>query len=420
MRQRILIVAPGHPEIRFADAEAFAYDQFLQQRESGDVDVWFLGTAPRGYSHLGSPFSLYRGDDELLWHAQPGDEFRFCYGSKDPVTGSFPEVMALIKPDIVHFHHYRNVGVELLEQVKRVNPASRVVLSLHDHAALCHHAGVMLKTRTLEPCLRSSPYDCHRCFPDKSPADFFLRAQYLKVFFNSVDIFVTHSQVLRQRYADWGLDPERIEVMPGCWVAPPDGTERAASLDDEPLRVGYFLSSEIDDGVELLARALRSLPLEVSNLLRLEVYGTPGDGTAAAPTAALELLRSADYNSVNWLGYLPFAQLRETLADLDVLVFPQEARAGGRYLLHLALALGFPVIAPAERGLEELMAGEYQVMFFKQRDSVDLARVMARSVNRDSLRTDAGRPSRGESLAQRLGRLYAQAERREPLQVHGG
>src|SRR3954453_7236850 len=197
---RVLIAAHSHPEVSNGGGEIAAFELYKGLRARDDCEAWFLGcdhTAGRERpgAVLSQPFSSH----EYLYCKGDFDGFKFA--NRDPrFPNEFVKLLERLAPDVVHFHHYINLGVEAFQHVRSTLPDCRIVLTLHEYLAICHHYGQMLTKQHHNLCYQASTARCHRCFPEIETTDFFLRRQYIKRYFDVVDQFVAPSRFLAERY----------------------------------------------------------------------------------------------------------------------------------------------------------------------------------------------------------------------------
>ena len=70
-------------------------------------------------------------------------------------------------------------GIEAAIATRRKMPNCKILLTLHEYLAICHHFGQMVTTRHRNLCYQSSPVRCQQCFPEFDKSDFFLRKRYV-------------------------------------------------------------------------------------------------------------------------------------------------------------------------------------------------------------------------------------------------
>ncbi|MBE7211784.1 MAG: glycosyltransferase family 4 protein [Gluconacetobacter diazotrophicus] len=209
----VLVMTHSHPKLTRGGAEISAYTMFRELRARG-ARAWLLGcSSPKSEVRLGATLTQPYGPDDYVYHPNaPFDYFKFA--NPDP---QFPKVMeelvAELKPDIVHTHHFVRFGVEMFAAIRRGWPKARIVLTLHEYLAICNHHGQMMKTRSYRLCEKESYSACAACFPELGERDFFLRKRYLQMFLADVDLFISPSHFLAERFRSWGLEEERLAVV---------------------------------------------------------------------------------------------------------------------------------------------------------------------------------------------------------------
>ena len=270
---RVLMASHSHPEVSNGGAEIAAFELFRGLQARGDCEAWFLGCdrsagGDRPGTVLSQPFS----DREYLYCTGEFDWFKFA--NRDQ---RFPaEIRALfreLQPDVVHFHHHINFGVEVFQHLKLELPACRILLTLHEYLAICNHFGQMVTKQHLNLCYQSSPSRCQRCFPEFGKSDFFLRQRYIERFFGLVDGFISPSRFLAERYIAWGIPAERITVMENLMPAEPTAAAPAVIPADGPLRIGFFGQISALKGINVLFDAAEALAAQGFDAVAFEIFG---------------------------------------------------------------------------------------------------------------------------------------------------
>jgi glycosyltransferase involved in cell wall biosynthesis len=210
---RILIVTHGHPDLNPGGAEIAAYAIFKELKQRAGVEPFFLAWAGgQGSRHGGTPFSALPGrTDEILFSTDSFDHFLFSQPTD--IIDQFATLLRRLAPDIIHLHHYSKVGLEFIALARALNPAVRIVVTLHEYLAICHNYGQMIKVGTNALCNAASPQYCAGCFPDIPATEFLLRQTFIRAHFDKVDCFIAPSEFLRQRYIAWGLPSWQITTL---------------------------------------------------------------------------------------------------------------------------------------------------------------------------------------------------------------
>jgi hypothetical protein len=180
---RVLILSHGHPRFSKGGAELAAYALYRDINALPGHEAFFAGCAAANLFDAVNQVTAI-SPREYLITSQAEIMFLNASISLDD-RGDLAALLRTLRPDAIHFHHYFILGVELIRVARRVCPNARIILTLHEFMALCVHNGQMIKTDH-SLCYRSSPLDCHRCFPERPVTEFFLRERYSAI---SVGVF---------------------------------------------------------------------------------------------------------------------------------------------------------------------------------------------------------------------------------------
>lgn len=343
--ERILVMAHAHPDFSLGGGEIAAYNLFKAYSNNKDVEeAWYLGRADRGRGATGA-ISLRR-PNEYLWEQSVHDWHMMKAVHQESLTTWFADLIRALKPTVVHTHHYAHMGLEYLRVIKQVDPSIRIMMTLHEYMAICSNNGQMIKTGNFKLCNRESYDECHRCFPERTAEDFWMRKHTFMKHFALVDQFVSPSEFLRQRYIDWGLASEKIVVIE-------NGQADEAPLPPRPLaenetrnRFGFFGQINPFKGLDVLLEALALMPKSERKKIVLEVHGANLEHQSSEFQQKIEELRAPliKQGVVQWVGPYQPHELRSRMAGVDWVIVPsiwwenspmviQEAKVCGRPLL---------------------------------------------------------------------------------------
>lgn len=385
-RERILVMAHAHPDFSLGGGEIAAYNLFKGYQRSDQVeDAWFLGRADRGLGTSGS--IAMRRPREYLWDQGISDWHALKAAHLDSVLAGFADFLRAMRPTIVHAHHYANLGLEFLNVIRKVDPAIRIHLTLHEYMAICRNNGQMVKTDGETLCMRATDEDCRRCFPGTTLEDFWLRRHGIQRHFDHVDGFIAPSAFLRDRYVAWGIAAERIVVIE-------NGQDPAAALPPRPLlegerrnRFAFFGQVTPFKGLDVVLGGLAHLRGKERRSLVLEVNG-----------ANLEL-QKADYRErvatlleplveegvVQWRGSYAPPQLRQRMAGIDWVVVPSIWWENSPMVIQEAFACGRPLLVSDIGGMAEKVRDEIDGLHVGRASLLDWGRAMVRAATEPGL-----------------------------------
>lgn len=400
-------------------AEIAALELFRGLKSRGG-QAWFLGCAgSKTESRLGAPFTQPYGEDDYVYH--PGAEFDyFKFANPDP---NFPKALgklvATLKPDIVHAHHFSRFGVESFAVIKRSSPQTKVVLSLHEFLAICNHHGQMVKTKTMHLCDRSSYSACSNCFPQYRPRDFFLRKRYIQTFFDDVDLFVSPSQFLADRFIDWGLAPDKLVVLenmpparnrdsiaaatrqtsvPPSVTAPgvvdqdlstttmPAAPRRAAprrkagaavapTVESRSLRFGFFGQMSPLKGIKVLIEAAQYMNKQGIDGATIEIHGDYSNQPPAFQEMVTKVLDEAG-QSIVYHGAYDNRDVHKLMQRMDAIIVPSTWWENSPVVIQEAFTNGKPVICSNIGGMAEKVRHGVDGLHFAASQPISLAQAL--------------------------------------------
>lgn len=389
-KPRVLIVSHGHPELNPGGGEIAAFNLHKHLKESPDFESLFFARhdQPR-LMHGGTTFAGTGKSDEVLFFVPMGDWFRFHQVDHAKIWRDFRECLTAFQPDIVHFHHYVHLGLELIREVKNFRPSLPVVLTLHEYFGICHNHGQMIKTGSARLCHESSPSACAQCFPQYTAQDFFLRKQYIQSFFSLVDQFISPSEFLKSRYVAWGLNKQSIEVIENCDYTAVEHSQENRSVNNRlavmneqrRIRFSYFGQINNFKGVDVLVESLRFLPTAIRERVVININGT---GLESQSESLQQRIRSAVKKSKGILrlrGRYERSELPQLMADTDWVIIPSVWWENSPMVILEAKKFGVPVIASNIGGMQEKIEHGVTGLHFQAGRADSLAECMEWAVS---------------------------------------
>ena len=368
-----------------------AAEALVRGLRGAGATAWLLGCSHARHAYqIASGFTQPFGADDFVYQVQGAFE-TFNFANRD---SDFPrmlgDLLAELRPDIVHFQHYHQFGVEAFATVRRVLPQARIVLTLHEYLAICHNNGQMVKTRTAQLCEEATTFDCNACFPAHGPKDFFLRQIYLKHFLDKVDLFVAPSRFLAERYTAWGLPADRMSVLDNvpafagsspiaeaqptlpAALASADGRRRA----DGVIRIGFFGQMSPLKGILVLLDAARELLRKEVDSIVIDIHGDysnqPPEFQEAVKDALAESLDNVTYH-----GPYDNRQVLRLMRTVDAVCVPSIWWENAPVVIEEALAAGKPVLCSNIGGMAEKVRDGLDGYWFEKGDRRSLAHLLA-------------------------------------------
>ncbi|HUZ65568.1 MAG TPA: glycosyltransferase family 4 protein [Acetobacteraceae bacterium] len=418
---RILVIAHGHPDLSTGGGEIAAYRQAQELRRQGHATL-FLARAPTGASRAGTPFSVRAGQpDDVLFHSPAFDRFLNSQRTKWALHEEFRSLLESFRPDAVHLHHYMHLGLEFIREARKYSATLPIVMTLHEYMAICDHDGQMVKTDG-RLCEASSPLDCHLCFPDKAPQEFFLREQFHKSYFALVDRFVCPSRFLLERYAAWGIERAKLLCIENGQHLPPAApapdTDEAAAAASLCRRFGFFGQISRLKGIDLLFDAIGMLDPATAGTPGFRIHGSLQWQTDAFRAAFADRLATLG-GRVAFGGPYRAQDVGALMREVGWVVVPSIWWENSPLVIQEAFAHGRPVIVADIGGMAEKVQERVNGLHFRARSAAHLARVLAEAADPalwSACRRRIEPPPSIEAATGTHLALYAQiAAEREPL-----
>ncbi|MEO9945781.1 glycosyltransferase family 4 protein [Paraglaciecola sp.] len=382
--KRLLIVSHGHPDLNKGGAEMAAYNMFKENLNQG-VDAYFLARTDQT-PHGGAAFSQRNGAREILFHTTMDDGFLFSNIKTRHMWQEFRDLLLLIKPDVVHLHHYFLLGIEILEEIKQSLPNAKIILTLHEYLAICHNKGLMVKTNG-KLCYKATSRDCHSCFPEKQPGDFFLREQYIKRIFQNVDHFVSPSAFLANRYIEWGINENTISVIEnGQNNFTPNTSPIEVGNEFRPVKFAFFGQINPYKGIDVLIGALAGLSKHVKKQVMIEIHGANLEHQTGSYQQKVRSLMEKYGARVHFHGAYEPQEMPTILATVDWAVVPSVWWENSPMVIQEAFNCGVPLIVSDIGGMQEKVKNGIDGLHFRHGSACDLADKISLCVSDRSLR----------------------------------
>jgi len=267
-----------------------------------------------------------------------------------------------VKPDLCHLHNiYHHLSPSILSAIKSAGVPS--VMTLHDLKIACPAYTMLAHDGICERCKNGKFLNVvrHRCVNASllQSGLVYLEARLhtmLDSYGSNVDRFVVPSQFYRDKFIEWGVNPQSLVYIPN-------------SIDANKFLPGWEVGRYFIYVGRLVAQKGVATLLKSAHQANvpLKIVGT-GPMEERLKKEAERL--GAD---VEFTGYLSGTQLRDLIADARGLVIPSEGYENAPISVLEAYALGKLVIGADIGGIPELIKLSETGFIFRSGDAEDLA-----------------------------------------------
>ncbi|QDP01944.1 glycosyltransferase [Thalassotalea sp. PS06] len=402
---KVLFLSHGHPELNKGGAEVASWNLFEALKEAGHECLYVARNDAK--SHGGSTFSI-RSEEEVIFHTGMTDWFCLSSSNTKHLFDDFGQLVQSFEPTVIHIHHYAHIGIEVLAAARKAAPNAKIIFTIHEFMAMCLHNGQMVKTESLKLCYKATHSDCARCFPQHSPADFFLRKSYILDQFSYVDEFVSPSQFLAERYVDWGLPQEKVHVienvLPEISAIPP----RKLKKGEKRGRFAFFGQVNPYKGIDILLDAFSKLPEDIKDMVSLDIHGASLEHQSGEFQEKVAKQLEDLGELVTMRGSYESHQLPNLMAECDWVIIPSIWWENSPVVIQEAIAYGRPLIGSNIGGMKEKIEG-IAGLTFDARSSVSLASMIETALDNEVFEHNQSQLSRVDVVSQHLDILNVSA-----------
>ena len=384
---KALLVSLYHPELVRGGAQQVCYELFKALQSRDGIEPILLAAIDPSMASLykvGAQITGFDGrEGEFLFLSRNYDYF-WHKASDNTLVKSFEEFLRLTKPDVVHFHHFLLLGVDLLTLTRRVLPNARIIFTFHEFVAICEANGQMLRRYDNSLCSRASPARCNQCFPDRAPESFFVREKWMKRHLEAVDAFTVPSRFMIEHYVTWGLDRKKINHVPN---GQPDYSlgHVASSKRTKRNRFGFFGQLVDAKGVWLLLEAVQLLRADGFADFVVEINGDNLKYASEPRRTEIEAFRRqedalpAGERIVSFNGSYSVDQLAQRMSRVDWCIVPSVWWEIFGLVISEAWMFKRPVIASNVGGPRERVTHGKDGLLFEVADASSLAETIRRA-----------------------------------------
>ena len=382
-KKKILIVAHNHPLFFPGGAEIVAYDLFKAiDKEENEYQAFFLAAVAgvsRKICHEGTPFQMLvdSPNEVLFW----GDSYDYFYHSQKVLNfiySDFKFFLQQLQPDIIHFHHIVRIGLEVLQIARQVLPNVKIVYTIHEYLLMCYRDGQMVRTENNELCEYAAPDRCHQCFPEFSPQQFKMREAFIKAHLELVDMFISPSHFLANRFIQWGIPSDKMRVIENGRPITESAPHRVLVEGEKRNVFGYFGQINPYKGILVILEAVKFLVKNNYQDFRVEICGNMAQGFPDFQEKFWEFLDEfKDY--VNYNGQYKLEELKELIQPVDWVIVPSTWWENSPLVIQEVFMHKRPIICSNIGGMAEKVEDQVTGLHFRVGNAVSLAKTMEKA-----------------------------------------
>ena len=275
------------------------------------------------------------------------------------------KIEALIRrerPDITHLHNIAHqISPSILHSLRKYNiPA---VQTLHDYKLICPTYYLFSNGMNCEKCKGGRYYNAvlSRCTKGSLAASLLncaeMYAHRIMRVYDSIDFFIAPSRSVRDKMAEFGVDPARLVYLPHF-------IDSSAYTPDygHSGHILYFGRLSPGKGLNTLIDAMKGL-----DRIRLKIIGEDPREKGLRERVAKERI-----NNVEFLGYKAGEELKEEMGRAMFIVVPSVHYEIFGLVILEAFAMGKPVVGSDLFAIPELVRDGVTGLTFEPGNAEDL------------------------------------------------
>jgi glycosyltransferase involved in cell wall biosynthesis len=415
---KVLYISVFHPELHRGGAQQVAYELFLAMKSQPEVEPYFLAStdpAQKAFYKPGARITGFDGRANEFLFLPDGYDHWWHKVSNPALLERFAEFLRTLQPDVVHFHHFMLLGLDLLTLTRQVLPQAKIVLTFHEFLAICAADGQMVRRLDGTLCDRASPARCHQCFPERGPEQFFMRDLWTRRHLDAVDAFTVPSRFMLDVYRGWGIAPDRLHHVPN---GQPDYSKGDLRLGERAKRnrFGFFGQFVDNKGIWVLLQAVSLLRASGFTDFTVDINGDNLRHASEARRQEFEAFRTAEearpaeQQNVIFRGAYHVDQIGSRMALVDWCVVPSTWWEIFGLVISEAWMFRRPVIASNVGGPAERIRHGVDGLLFERADPRSLAATLRRAASTPALwktlHTGIRAPISGEEMARLTRSVY--------------
>jgi glycosyltransferase involved in cell wall biosynthesis len=381
---KVLFVCHNHPDLHPGGTEIFSHGLFQAMKVQHGLEAVYLAcvnTVHRGRLPGTLLQSAGRAPDEILLWAGHFDRFTLSQIDLHGIVPEFERLLLAFRPDVVHFHHVLLMGVEAFQVVRRVLPEAAILLTLHDYYPICANDGQMVTTRDRKLCRSASADSCASCFPGTQRDQFVMRELFIKQNFSLVDRFISPSIFLKQRYVEWGLPEDKIDIVRNGLRDAEPAAHRSLTPGRRRDRFAFFGHLNPFKGGLVAIEAAKRLAQRTGGAISLTLHGSAEFQTEDFKAELAKACENAPF--VVARGRYNRDELPALMADADWVIVPSIWWENAPLIIQEAFQHRRPVICSGIGGMAESVRDGVDGLWFHAGDPRHLADKMAEALDPD-------------------------------------
>ena len=375
----ILQIVHCFPPESMTGSEIYAYNLSKWLSRKHNVSVFYRINNPDGEEYEVIK-NKYDGLDvyKINHTFKDYDSIEKIYNNKE-IEKRFLKVLDEVSPDIVHIQHLLFLSLGLVDVIKKRDIP--IIFTLHDYWLMCPKGQLLKNDRKI--CINPLGSNCPYCLstslnPRVLIKKIFKALMHYKIptrfnpdlakIYKKVDLFVSPSNFLRNRFIEFGLSQEKIIYSDNGMNL--DLFKDREKIKSDKIRFGFIGTLIPAKGVHVLIKAFNKVK---SNKAVLKIYGkAPVNNCIFNYYNAIRYMAKGNKN-IEFIGTFDNKDVAKVFKEIDILIFSSIWEENSPLVLHEAILTKTPALASDIGGVNELIKHDKNGFLFCAGDDKGLS-----------------------------------------------
>lgn len=384
--KRILQIAHSHPRFHPGGTELTALALHHQAREQG-IDSWYLGALDGSQitPNLGTrTIALSSDHRESALFTDSFVRFPLEQPEHHGFLKEFADFLRTIRPDVVHFHHLLQFGLEAVHAARTALPEARLILTAHDFYLICANNGQLYKYAAKERCPGPSLDQCPKCFSNAGVNDLALRRRDIEMTLRLCDRIAAPSHFLKSRLETHLALQNPVDFVENAYLGSGGDAVPAGRARSSEVVFGYFGNISAIKGLADLLDAAEILKSRGRDGFRVHVHGAQLFKDQVLKDR-MDLAQASLGPAVRFFGGYRSEDAASLMADVDCMVFSSLWWENAPLVVYEALHHRRQIIAYPHGGAPEILGRYGTGLIARNSEPEALAAEMERVLDDPSL-----------------------------------
>lgn len=371
--KRVAIFSHSHPSLTKGGAEIAADTLFRGLRACG-VEAIMICACPDDQLDR-----VDLGPGEFVLPYRAGLYDHFYHIAPVGVRRALLGLLRRERIDTLNAHHFLHIGLGAFTDVAAAG--IDVVYTVHEFLAICHNHGQLVTRGAGALCDGPTPAACRACYPEHSRQQFAVRQDHVLGALASVGAFVSPSRFLADKLIDYGIAPERMQVIENGIPIRASSPTNPEERERRVWTFGYFGQINPFKGMDTVLDACAAIArdADLAARVRLLIHGNfvgQSEEFIARFHAAVQ-----EHRFLRYLGPYDNRVVGRLMAACDYVVLPSSWWENSPVVIQEAYHARCPVICTGIGGMAEKVINRVTGLHFARNDGGDLADTIAEAAD---------------------------------------